>query len=129
MQVLIPLSGPLTEQQLFDTYGLEKSCQQAEDALSQGMEKLQQMLADSVGRGHLVEGTHIPQMDTAMERLEALVSFVNQADHLRQETLRQMYRILSIREIGQFLLVLGEYFQRLRALSKLWANRSREALP
>ncbi|XP_047173877.1 transcription factor TGA1-like [Vigna umbellata] len=129
LKVLIPLSGPLTEQQLFDTYGLEKSCQQAEDALSQGMEKLQQMLADSVGRGHLVEGTHIPQMDTAMERLEALVSFVNQADHLRQETLRQMYRILSIHEIGQFLLVLGEYFQRLRALSKLWANRSREALP
>lgn len=78
MQVLIPLSEPLTEQQRFDTYGLEKSCRQAEDALSQGMEKLQQMLADSVGPGHLVEGTHIPQMDTAMERLEALVSFVNQ---------------------------------------------------
>jgi len=78
LQVLVPLSEPLTEQQRFDTYGLEKSCQQAEDALSQGMEKLQQMLADSVGPGHLVEGTHIPQMDTAMERMEALVSFVNQ---------------------------------------------------
>ncbi|KAK8472626.1 hypothetical protein PHAVU_002G263400 [Phaseolus vulgaris] len=128
LKVLVPLSEPLTEQQRFDTYGLEKSCQQAEDALSQGMEKLQQMLADSVGPGHLVEGTHIPQMDTAMERMEALVSFVNQADHLRQETLRQMYRILSIREIGQFLVVLGEYFQRLRALSKLWANRSQESL-
>ncbi|CAJ1938017.1 unnamed protein product [Sphenostylis stenocarpa] len=126
LKVLIPLSEPLTEQQRFDTYGLEKSCQQAEDALSQGMEKLQQMLADSVGPGHLVEGTHLPQMDTAMERLEALVSFVNQADHLRQETLRQMYRILSIRQIGQFLLVLGEYFQRLRALSKLWANRPQQ---
>lgn len=78
MQVLVPLSEPLTEQQRFDAYGLEKSCQQAEDALSQGMEKLQQMLADSVGPGQLVEGNHIPQMDTAMERLEALVSFVNQ---------------------------------------------------
>lgn len=82
MQVLVPLSEPLTEQQRFDAYGLEKSCQQAEDALSQGMEKLQQMLSDSVGPGQLVEGTHIPQMDTAMERLEALVSFVNQVMHM-----------------------------------------------
>ncbi|KAG5155348.1 hypothetical protein JHK82_013317 [Glycine max] len=123
LKVLVPLSEPLTEQQRFDAYGLEKSCQQAEDALSQGMEKLQQMLSDSVGPGQLVEGTHIPQMDTAMERLEALVSFVNQADHLRQETLRQMYRILTIRQTGRFLLALGEYFQRLRALSKLWVNR------
>ncbi|KAK7399487.1 hypothetical protein VNO78_10671 [Psophocarpus tetragonolobus] len=123
LKVLVPLSEPLTEQQRFDAYGLEKSCQQAEDALSQGMEKLQQMLADSVGPGQLVEGT---SMDTAMERMEALVSFVNQADHLRQETLRQMYRILTIRQTGRYLLALGEYFQRLRALSKLWANRHRQ---
>ncbi|KAK7358929.1 hypothetical protein VNO77_00870 [Canavalia gladiata] len=126
LKVLVPLSEPLTEQQMFDACGLEKSCQQAEDALSQGMEKLQQMLADSVGSGQLVEGTYTPQMDTAMERLEALVSFVNQADHLRQETLRQMCRILTIRQTGRFLLALGEYFQRLKALSKLWANRPRE---
>ncbi|RDX78991.1 Transcription factor TGA1, partial [Mucuna pruriens] len=78
LKVLVPLTEPLTEQQRFDAYGLEKSCQQAEDALSQGMDKLQQMLADTVGPGQLVEGTYIPQMDTAMERLEALVSFVNQ---------------------------------------------------
>ncbi|XP_029130831.1 transcription factor TGA1 isoform X2 [Cajanus cajan] len=126
LKVLVPLIEPLTEQQRFDAYGLEKSCQQAEDALSQGMEKLQQMLADSVGPGQLVEGTYIPQMDTAMERLEALVSFVNQADHLRQETLRQMSRILTVRQSGRFLLALMEYFQRLRALSKLWVNRPRE---
>lgn len=51
---------------------------------------------------------------------------MKQADHLRQETLRQMYRILTIRQTGRFLLVLGEYFQRLRALSKLWVNRPLE---
>ncbi|KAK7318553.1 hypothetical protein RJT34_03256 [Clitoria ternatea] len=123
LKVLVPLSEPLSEQQRFDAYSLEKSCQQAEDALSQGMEKLQQMVGESVGPGQLVEGMYIPQMATAMERLEALVSFVNQADHLRQETLRQMCRILTIRQTGRFLLALGEYFQRLRALSKLWANR------
>ncbi|KAL2343011.1 hypothetical protein Fmac_004296 [Flemingia macrophylla] len=126
LKVLVPLTEPLTEQQRFDAYGLEKSCQQAEDALSQGMEKLQQMLADSVGPGQLVEGTYIPQMDTAIERLEALVSFVIEADNLRQETLRQMSRILTIHQSGRFLLALGEYFQRLRALSKLWASRPQE---
>lgn len=77
MQVLVPLSEPLTEQQRIDANGLEKSCQQAEFALSQGMDKLQQMLSDSVGPGQLVEGTYIPHIDTAVERLEALVSFVN----------------------------------------------------
>ncbi|TKY70965.1 Transcription factor TGA1 [Spatholobus suberectus] len=59
---------PLTEPQRFDAYSLEKSCQQ-------GMEKLQQMLADTVGPGQLVERTS--QVDAAMERLEPLLSFVN----------------------------------------------------
>lgn len=49
-----------------------------------------------------------------------------QADHLRQETLLQMARILTIRQAARALLALGEYFQRLRALSSVWANRSRE---
>lgn len=78
MQVLVPLVEPLTEQQRFDAYNLEKSCQQAEDALSQGMVKLQGMLADTVATGQLVEQTYIPQMAIVMERLEALTSFVNQ---------------------------------------------------
>lgn len=69
---------PLTEEQRFDAYNLEKSCRQAEDALSQGMEKLQGMLVDTVAAGQLVEGVYIPQMATAIERLEALASFVNQ---------------------------------------------------
>lgn len=69
---------PLTEQQRLDIDNLGQSCQQAEDALSQGMEKLRQTLADSVAAGQFVEGTYIPQMATAMEKLEALVSFVNQ---------------------------------------------------
>ncbi|KAG8366576.1 hypothetical protein BUALT_Bualt17G0094300 [Buddleja alternifolia] len=37
---------PLTEQQLMGIYNLQQSSQQAEDALSQGMEALQQSLAD-----------------------------------------------------------------------------------
>ncbi|KAJ1412870.1 hypothetical protein SESBI_20018 [Sesbania bispinosa] len=126
LKALVPLIEPLTEQQRFDACNLEKSCQQAEDALSQGMEKLQHLLAEAVAAGQVIEGTYIPQMTIAMERLEALVSFVNQADHLRQEALQQMSRILTIRQTARWLLALGEYFQRLRALSKLWANRPRE---
>lgn len=49
-----------------------------------------------------------------------------QADHIRQEALQQMSRILTTRQTARWLLALGEYFQRLRALSKLWANRPRE---
>ncbi|MCI34901.1 transcription factor TGA1-like, partial [Trifolium medium] len=65
-------------EQRFNAYNLEKSCRQAEDALSQGMEKLQGMLTDTVVAGQLVEGIYTPHMDTAIERLEALASFVNQ---------------------------------------------------
>lgn len=80
LQVLVPLIEPMTEEQRFDAFNLEKSCQQAEDALSQGMEKLQRMLADTVTAGQHIEGSYIPHMDIAMERLEALVSFVNQVN-------------------------------------------------
>lgn len=68
----------MTDQQLLDVCNLKQSCQQAEDALSQGMEKLQHTLAETVAAGKLGEGSYIPQMTCAMERLEALVSFVNQ---------------------------------------------------
>lgn len=78
LQVIVPLIEPLTDQQRLDASNLGQSCQQAEDALSQGMDKLQQTLADTVAAGQLLEGTYIPQMATAMEKMEALVSFVNQ---------------------------------------------------
>lgn len=68
----------MTDQQLLDVSNLKQSCQQAEDALSQGMEKLQQTLAETVAAGRLGEASHMPQMDTAMEKLEGLVRFVQQ---------------------------------------------------
>ncbi|KAK6258945.1 hypothetical protein SCA6_013419 [Theobroma cacao] len=126
LKVLVPQLEPLTEQQFLEVCNLKQSCQQAEDALSQGMEKLQETVSATVAAGQLGEGSYIPQVATAMEKLEALVSFVNQADHLRQETLQQMSRILTTRQAARGLLALGEYFQRLRALSTLWATRPRE---
>lgn len=126
LKVLLPHFDPLMDQQVLDVCNLRQSCQEAEDAVSQGMEKLQHTLADSVAAGNLGEGSYIPQITCAMERLEALVSFVNQADHLRHETLQQMHRILTTRQAARGLLALGEYFQRLRALSSSWATRQRE---
>ncbi|XP_011021894.1 PREDICTED: transcription factor TGA1-like [Populus euphratica] len=123
LKILLPHIEPLSEHQAMNATSLEKSCQQAEDAISQGMAKLQQTLAETVAAGHLGEASYSPHKETAMEKLEGLVRFVEQADHLRQETLRQMSRILTAHQAARGLLALGEYFQRLRALSSLWATR------
>ena len=53
-----------------------------EDALSQGRDRLQQILVETVAAGQVVDGTYIPQMAIAVEKLEALVSFVNQVMNL-----------------------------------------------
>ena len=48
VQLLVNQLEPLTEQQLVGIYNLQQSSQQAEDALSQGMEALQQSLAEAL---------------------------------------------------------------------------------
>ncbi|KAM0936858.1 putative transcription factor bZIP family [Dioscorea sansibarensis] len=129
LKVLSSQLEPLTEQQVVAVYNLQQSSQQAEDALSQGMDKLQQTLAETLTSDPLdLSGAnnYMEQMTVAVGKLEALVSFVNQADHLRQQTLQQMYKILTTRQAARGLLALGDYFQRLRALSSLWAARPRE---
>ncbi|XP_057824025.1 transcription factor TGA2.2 isoform X1 [Cryptomeria japonica] len=129
LNILTPQLEPLTEQQVLSVCNLRQSSQQAEDALSQGMEALQQALADTLAGGSL--GTpnvanYMGQMAMAMGKLETLESFVHQADNLRQQTLQQMYRILTTRQAARGLLAMGDYFNRLRALSSLWAARPRE---
>lgn len=42
------------------------------------MDKLQLTLADTVAAGQLGEGSYVPQMANAMQKLEELVSFVQQ---------------------------------------------------
>ncbi|KAH6760199.1 bZIP transcription factor family protein [Perilla frutescens var. frutescens] len=126
LKVLSPHLDPLSEQQRLDIVNLTQSCQQAEDALSQGMEKLQFILAEALADGLLCDGNYLPQIGAAMDKLEALVRFVIQADHLRQETLQQISRILTTRQAARGLLALGEYLQRLRALSLCWSSRPRD---
>ncbi|KAK9134352.1 hypothetical protein Syun_013682 [Stephania yunnanensis] len=126
LKVLMPQLDPLTEQQLWGVTSLQQSCQQAEDALYQGILKLQQTVAEILASDLLRSGNYMPKMAASIEKLEALVSFVDQADHLRQETLRQMDRILTTRQAARGLLALGDFFHRFRALSSLWAARPHE---
>ncbi|GAA0154000.1 DNA-binding transcription factor [Lithospermum erythrorhizon] len=123
---------PLTEQQLLAVNNLQQSSQQAEDALSQGMEALQQSLADTLA-GSLGPSTssgnvanYMGQMAMAMGKLGTLEGFIRQADNLRQQTLQQIHRVLTTRQSARALLAISHYFSRLLALSSLWLARPRE---
>lgn len=129
LKVLTPQLEPLTEQQVVAVCNLQQSSQQAEDALSEGLDKLQQTLAETLTTeplGLSVVENYMGRMANAMGQLEALVGFVNQADHLRQQTMQQIDKILTTRQMARGLLALGDYFKRLRALSSLWEARPRE---
>lgn len=78
VQVLHPQLDLLTENQLEDVSNLRQSCQQAEDAVSQGMDKLQYTLSAIIAGEQLGEGNYGPQITNAMDKLVDLVSFVNQ---------------------------------------------------
>ncbi|RLM59076.1 transcription factor HBP-1b(c38)-like [Panicum miliaceum] len=131
LKTLLPQLDPLTEQQLVGICNLQQSSQQAEEALSQGLEQLHQSLADIMAGGSLIDDANMSfmgQMALALGKLSNLEGFVIQADNLRQQTLHQMHRILTVRQAARWFLAIGEYHNRLRALSSLWASRPREML-
>lgn len=74
----MPQLEPLSDQQIVKICNLRHCCQQAEDALTQGMDKLQQTLAQSILTMTTGMGSYSSQMVSSMEKLEALESFVNQ---------------------------------------------------
>ncbi|KAH7541791.1 hypothetical protein FEM48_Zijuj02G0005100 [Ziziphus jujuba var. spinosa] len=101
-----PQLDPLTEQQVMGIYSLQHSSQQAEEALFQGLEQLQQSLIETIAGGPVVDG--MQQMAVALGQLTNLEGFVRQA--------------------ARCFLVIGEYYGRLRALSSLWTSRPRESM-
>lgn len=125
IKMLIAQLDPLTEQQIMGIYGLQQSSQQAEEALSQGLEQLQQSLIDTIANGSSTSDS-MHHMAAALGKLADLEGFVQQADNLRQQILHQLLRILTVRQVARCFLVIGEYYGRLRALSSLWASRPRE---
>lgn len=81
LQVLTPQIDTLTEKQIMHVCNLQLSSQQAEDALSQGLDKLQQTLAETLTSGPFGSSggvDYMGQMITAMGKMEELISFVNQ---------------------------------------------------
>ncbi|XP_027339863.1 transcription factor TGA2.2-like isoform X2 [Abrus precatorius] len=133
LKLLVSQLEPLTEQQLVGITNLQQSSQQAEDALSQGMEALQQSLSETLCTGSLGSSgssgnvaNYMGQMAMAMGKLGTLEGFIRQADNLRQQTLQQIHRILTTRQSARALLAIHDYFSRLRALSTLWLARPRD---
>lgn len=133
LKLLMNQLEPLTEQQLAGIYNLQQTSQQAEDALSQGMEALQQSLSETLASGSSSTpgssgnvANYMGQMAMAMGKLGTLESFLRQADNLRQQTLQQLHRVLTTRQSARALLAINDYFSRLRALSSLWLARPRE---
>ncbi|XP_065867724.1 transcription factor TGA6-like isoform X2 [Euphorbia lathyris] len=91
LKLLVNQLEPLTEQQLVGIGNLQQSSQQAEDALSQGMEALQQSLAETLSSGPLGSSgssgnvaNYMGQMAMAMGKLGTLEGFIRQ--HLSQRT-------------------------------------------
>ncbi|KAK4725316.1 hypothetical protein R3W88_028095 [Solanum pinnatisectum] len=123
---------PLSEQQLLAIKNLQLSSYNGEDALSQGMQALEQSLVETLANGSpFTDGIpgdvgNMGQMAKAMEKLRVLEGFLVQADHLRRQALQQMYRILTTRQSARALLAINGYFSRLRALSSLCLTRPRE---
>jgi len=87
VQLLVNQLEPLTEQQLMGIYNLQQSSQQAEDALSQGMEALQQSLAETLANGNPGSSgssgnvaNYMGQMAMAMGKLGTLEGFLRQVN-------------------------------------------------
>ncbi|KAF2300807.1 hypothetical protein GH714_015965 [Hevea brasiliensis] len=106
IKMLTSQLDPLTEQQIMGICSLQQSSQQAEEALSQGLEQLQQSLVDTIASGPVIDG--MQQMAVALGKLANLEGFIRQADNLRQQTLHQLRRILTVRQAARCFLVIGD---------------------
>ncbi|PIN19996.1 hypothetical protein CDL12_07321 [Handroanthus impetiginosus] len=130
IKIILSQIEPLTEQQLVGICGLQQSTQEAEEALSQGLEALNQSLTETIVSDSLSippnMNNYMAQMAVAISKLSTLEGFLRQADNLRQQTLHRLYQILTTRQAARCFLAIAEYFHRLRALSSLWVARPRQ---
>ncbi|KZV44788.1 BZIP transcription factor family protein [Dorcoceras hygrometricum] len=130
IKIILNQVEPLTEQQLLGICGLQQSTQEAEEALSQGLEALNQSISETISSDSLSippnMNTYMGQMASAMNKLSTLEGFVRQADNLRHQTLHRLHQILTTRQAARCFLAIAEYFHRLRALSSLWLARPRQ---
>ncbi|PIN13207.1 hypothetical protein CDL12_14172 [Handroanthus impetiginosus] len=130
IKIILSQIEPLTEQQLLGICGLQQSTQEAEEALSRGLETLNNSLTETLTSDSLTippnMNTYMGQMALAINKLSTLEGFVRQADNLRHQTLHRLHQILTTRQAARCFLAIAEYFHRLRALSSLWLARPRQ---
>ncbi|KAL2225901.1 UNVERIFIED_CONTAM: bZIP transcription factor TGA10 [Sesamum indicum] len=130
IKIILSQIEALTEQQLVGICGVQQSTQEAEEALSQGLEALNTSLSETITSDSLTippnMNTYMGQMALAINKLSTLEGFVRQADNLRQQTLHRLHQILTTRQAARCFLAIAEYFHRLRALSSLWLARPRQ---
>ncbi|XP_057768810.1 bZIP transcription factor TGA10-like isoform X2 [Salvia miltiorrhiza] len=130
IKIILNQVEPLTEQQMVGIYGLQQSTQEAEEALTHGLDALNQSLTETIVCDTLTlppnMNTYMAQMAVAINKLTTLEGFVTQADNLRQQTLHRLQQVLTTRQAARCFLAIGEYFHRLRALSSLWLSRPRQ---
>ncbi|OIV95426.1 hypothetical protein TanjilG_06888 [Lupinus angustifolius] len=81
-QIILSQIEPLSEQQILGICGLQQSTQEAEDALSQGLDALNQSLSDTITSDSLSSppnmANYMGQMAVAMNKLSTLEGFVRQ---------------------------------------------------
>ncbi|XP_059669563.1 bZIP transcription factor TGA10-like [Cornus florida] len=133
IKIILNQIEPLTEQQVLLICELQQSTQEGEEALSQGLEALNQSLSDTIVSDALSScppnmSSYMGQMALAIKKLTTLQGFVRQADNLRQQMFHRLDQILTIRQTARYFLAIAEYFHRLRALSSLWLARPRQTL-
>nr|CAB3490933.1 unnamed protein product [Digitaria exilis] len=90
LKTLLPQLDPLTEQQVVGICNLRQSSQQAEEALTQGLDQLHQSLADTMAGGSLIEDANMSfmgQMALALGQLSNLEGFVIQVRNISVYTL------------------------------------------
>ncbi|KAF7804124.1 bZIP transcription factor TGA10-like isoform X1 [Senna tora] len=130
IKIIVSQIEPLTEQQIVGICGLQQSTQEAEDALSQGLEALTHSLSDTITSDSLScppnMNNYMGQMAMAINKLSTLEGFVRQADNLRHQTIHRLHQMLTTRQAARCMVAMAEYFHRLRALSSLWMGRPRQ---
>ncbi|PHT71523.1 Transcription factor HBP-1b(c1) [Capsicum annuum] len=96
IKIILSQIEPLTEQQFVGICGLQQSTQEAEEALSQGLESLNQSVSDTIVSDALLANSpqnmanYMGQMALAINKLSTLEGFVRQRGgyKMRKERLR-----------------------------------------
>ncbi|KAB1202815.1 Transcription factor HBP-1b(c1) [Morella rubra] len=107
IKIILNQIEPLTEQQILGICGLQQSTHEAEDALSQGLEALNQSLTDSITSDSLScppnMANYMGQMAVAVNKLSTIEGFVRQTLHWKNDmSMNQLGlgKILSNQTVG-----------------------------